>query len=167
MILKAWEHDIYIYRYIFKIYKYLYRPINQTFKTTVWRISTLDSGEHRFRILTISPFFIWQSLSLYIFDFIISQLSGDLSSLLTCSINTETIFRLQINPHFKFLFIGDHMLENPPTLFQKIQEGFQKGEKRLMKLKVKVKGSYWVKNGLKQLIQLINQLRHCRRYHKV
>lgn len=167
MILKAWEHDIYIYRYIFMIYKYSYRPINQTFKTTVQKISTLDRGEHRFWILKISPFFIWQSLSLYIFDFIISQLSGDLSSLLTCSIHTETIFRLQINPHLRFLFIEDHMLENLPTLFQKIQESFQKGEKRLMRLKVKVKGGYLVKNGLKQLIQLINQLRQSRKFHKV
>ena len=67
MILKAWEHDIYIYRYIFMIYKYSYRPINQTFKTTVWKISTLDSGKHRFWILKISPFFhLAESFSVYI-----------------------------------------------------------------------------------------------------
>lgn len=36
-----------------------------------------------------------------------------------------------------------------------------------MRLKVKVKGRYLVKNGLKQLIQLINQLRQSRKFHKV
>lgn len=56
------------------------------------------------------------------------------------------------------------MLEKPPAFFQKIKEGFPKEEKRLMRLKVKVKGNYWVKNGIKQLTQLINQLRHYREY---
>lgn len=56
------------------------------------------------------------------------------------------------------------MLEKPPAFFQKIKEGFLKEEKRLMRLKVKVKGNYWVKNGIKQLTQLINQLRHYREY---
>lgn len=42
------------------------------------------------------------------------------------------------------------MLKNPPALFQKIQEGILKEGKRLMRLKFKVEGSYWAKNGIKQ-----------------
>lgn len=145
------------------IQKYPYRPITQTVKTTIWGTPILHIvNTKRFWLLDISSFFIWQSLSLYIFKYL-SVFWGICHHCfhVRCIQKHSEIINIST---LQIYLIKNSMLEKPPAFFQKIKEGFLKEEKRLMRLKVKVKGNYWVKNGIKQSTQLINQLRHYREY---